>query len=113
VAKTIRQRQRPFCPFWAERNDTLPGAGHDTAVVFTAKATELRGRRREEMQRRGWVVALMMTVLAGCASDEIVKARLDVTVGQQLIDLKNAHDAGALSRAEYDRQRVKLIESVR
>jgi hypothetical protein len=65
------------------------------------------------MQRRGWVVALMMTVLAGCASDEIVKARLDVTVGQQLIDLKNAHDAGALSRAEYDRQRVRLIESVR
>jgi hypothetical protein len=114
VAKTTRQRQRPFCPFWAERNDTLPGAGHDTAVVFTAKAHRLfRDGGEDKMQRRGWVVALTMTLLAGCASDEIVKARLDVTVGQQLIDLKNAHDAGALSRAEYDRQRAKLIESVR
>jgi hypothetical protein len=42
-----------------------------------------------------------------------VRARLDVTVGQQLIDLKQAHDAGALPRAEYDRQRQQLIDSVR
>ncbi|MCU0950807.1 MAG: SHOCT domain-containing protein [Burkholderiaceae bacterium] len=52
-------------------------------------------------------------LLAGCASDEIVRARLDVTVGQQLIDLKKAHDAGALTRAEYDRQRARLIDAVR
>jgi hypothetical protein len=37
---------------------------------------------------------------------------LDVTVGQQLIDLKNARDNGALSASEYDSQRRKLINNV-
>jgi hypothetical protein len=54
-----------------------------------------------------------LALLAGCASDEVLRPRLDVTVGQQLIDLKKAHDAGALSRDEYDRQRSRLIDSVR
>jgi hypothetical protein len=65
------------------------------------------------MQRKGWVVALMLALGTGCASNDIVEPRLDVTVGQRLIDLKKAHDVGALSRVEYDRQRSKLIESVR
>jgi hypothetical protein len=34
-------------------------------------------------------------------------------VGQQLIDLKKARDAGALTADEYDRQRKRLIDSVR
>ena len=61
----------------------------------------------------GLALALAAAGGAGCASEEIVRARLDVTVGQQLIDLKKAHDAGALTRAEYDRQRQQLIDSVR
>jgi hypothetical protein len=61
----------------------------------------------------GLALATVVAASAGCASEEIVRARLDVTVGQQLIDLKQAHDAGALSRAEYDRQRQQLIDSVR
>lgn len=35
--------------------------------------------------------------------------RSNATVGQQLIDLKRAHEAGALSDAEYDSQRSKLL----
>ena len=32
------------------------------------------------------------------------------TTGQQLIDLKKAHDAGALSDAEYEEQKEKLLK---
>ncbi|MDZ7651752.1 MAG: SHOCT domain-containing protein [Burkholderiaceae bacterium] len=63
--------------------------------------------------RRAALVAFVALVATGCATEDIVRPRLDVTVGQQLIDLKQAHDAGALSRAEYDRQRTQLIDSVR
>jgi hypothetical protein len=32
------------------------------------------------------------------------------TVGQQLIDLKKAHDAGAMSDAEYEAQKQKVLK---
>jgi TolB-like protein len=56
---------------------------------------------------------MALALLAGCASNDVVRARVDVTVGQQLIDLKKARDAGALTADEYDRQRKRLIDSVR
>lgn len=59
---------------------------------------------------------LAMTValtVAGCSSSQVTKARLlDVTIGQQLIDLKKARDVGALSTQEYEDQRAMLIRSV-
>lgn len=33
------------------------------------------------------------------------------TVGQQLIDLKAAHDAGAITDAEYNAQKAKVLNS--
>ena len=33
----------------------------------------------------------------------------DVTIGQQLIDLKRAHEAGAMSDTEYAEVKAKLI----
>jgi hypothetical protein len=32
------------------------------------------------------------------------------TLGQQLVDLKKARDAGALTEAEYEQQRQKLLD---
>lgn len=32
------------------------------------------------------------------------------TVGQQLVDLKKAKEAGAISQAEYEAQRKKILE---
>lgn len=52
-------------------------------------------------------------LLSSCSSNQVLRAPVDVTVGQQLIDLKNAHASGALSDREYDQQRRKLIESVK
>lgn len=56
---------------------------------------------------------LTVWMLAGCSSNEVVHAPVKVTVGQQLIDLKKAHESGAMSNAEYDQQRRRLIDSVR
>lgn len=58
-------------------------------------------------------LAAGLAVLAGCSSNEVLRGPVDVTVGQQLIDLKTAHDNGALTQAEYDAQRRRLIETVR
>jgi hypothetical protein len=53
----------------------------------------------------------LLAALAGCSSSEVVR-QVDITVGQQLIDLKKARDNGALNASEYDAQRRKLIASV-
>jgi uncharacterized lipoprotein YmbA len=58
-----------------------------------------------------WLSVAAITLLAGCSSTEVTRT-LDVTVGQQLIDLKKARDNGALSASEYDSQRRKLINNV-
>jgi len=51
--------------------------------------------------------------LAGCGTTEVVPPTMNVSVGQQLIDLKHAHDNGALNDDEYQRQRKQLIDNVR
>ena len=55
-----------------------------------------------------------MTLLAGCAwevgggsKNSIVKP----TVGQQLIDLQKAKDAGAITDVEYQEQKEKVLQS--
>jgi hypothetical protein len=52
-----------------------------------------------------------IALLSGCSSTEVVR-QLDLSVGQQLIDLKKARDNGALSASEYEDQRRKLIRNV-
>lgn len=58
------------------------------------------------------IVALVLGVVA-CSSNEVLRAPLDLTIGQQLIDLKKAHNTGALSNAEYDQQRRRLVDNVK
>jgi hypothetical protein len=55
---------------------------------------------------------VLLAALVGCSSSEVVR-QVDVTIGQQLIDLKKARDSGALSASEYDAQRRMLIDSVK
>jgi len=56
--------------------------------------------------------ALAAVVLAGCGGNEVVRPTVSVSVGQQLIDLKKARDAGALSQREYESQKALLIKNV-
>jgi hypothetical protein len=51
-------------------------------------------------------------VLAACSSPKPAGPRIDVTIGQQLIELKEARDVGALSEKEYARQKKALIDSI-
>ena len=56
---------------------------------------------------------LVVLGLVACSSSEVVRAPLDVSIGQQLIDLKKAHTSGAINDAEYEQQRRQLIREVR
>jgi hypothetical protein len=57
--------------------------------------------------------ALVAALLAGgCASDAPMTTT-NVSLGQQLIDLKDAHDKGALSDKEYKKARENLIDNAR
>ncbi len=58
------------------------------------------------------LVGLLGLSLAACGGHEVVRPTVDVSIGQQLIDLKRAREAGALSDGEYARQRKRLIDSV-
>lgn len=62
-----------------------------------------------------FVVAALLaaSMLGACNSTTVMPPNVNVSIGQQLIDLKKARDAGALSEKEYQRQREDLIDSVR
>lgn len=58
--------------------------------------------------------ALALTLTTGCAignSGKLVLAR-HVSVGQELLDLKAARDAGAITQEEYEEVKAKVLELV-
>jgi hypothetical protein len=61
-----------------------------------------------------WLAVVAAAVLAGCSSTstEVLPPTVNVSIGQQLIDLKKARDSGALSQKEYEAQVRKVIDSV-
>ncbi len=58
-------------------------------------------------------IVLMAGALSACSSTEVVAPTMNVSVGQQLIDLKNARDSNAISQKEWEQQKERLINSVR
>jgi hypothetical protein len=69
--------------------------------------------RRTPFMMKPIVFLLACGVLAACSSTEVVAPTMNVSVGQQLIDLKKAKDSGALSEKEWEQQKKLLIDSVR
>jgi len=57
---------------------------------------------------------IALAVLTACSSarTEVMPPTVNVSIGQQLIDLKKAKDSGALTQKEYEQQARKLIDSV-
>jgi hypothetical protein len=57
--------------------------------------------------------SLILTLLTGCLNLEFgggTKSEMQKpTVGQQMIDLQKAKDAGAISDAEYQAQKSKIL----
>lgn len=59
------------------------------------------------------LAAILCTSLAGCWNGENVHVDLGtVSIGQQLLDLKTAADAGAMSQEEYQMTREKILSLV-
>jgi hypothetical protein len=58
----------------------------------------------------GMSVALALG-LAGCGGGgaEVRSEITTTTKGQQLMDLKKAYDAGAMSKDEYERERQRIL----
>lgn len=54
-------------------------------------------------------------LLAACSSTntEVLPPTVNVSIGQQLIDLKKARDSGAISEKEYQTQSRRVIDSVK
>lgn len=56
-----------------------------------------------------------MVLLSGCLALQIgggdKKEERKVSMGQQLIDLKAARDRGAITDAEYETQKAKVLNS--
>jgi hypothetical protein len=58
------------------------------------------------------LAVLVVTLLGGCACDIGSGSKhttVQPTVGQQLIDLQRAKDAGAITDSEYQAQKNKLL----
>jgi hypothetical protein len=54
------------------------------------------------------LIASLVTM--GCWNGENIHVRLgDVSIGRQLIDLKAAHEQGAMTKSEYDQVRMLLL----
>lgn len=58
------------------------------------------------------VMVLVYSLLVACSSTDVLAPTVNVSVGQQLIDLKKAKDSGALSQSEWEKQKRNLINSV-
>jgi hypothetical protein len=65
------------------------------------------------MTLRSLAACLALMALAACSSNKVLRGPLDVSIGQQLIELKQAHSNGAMNDAEYEQQRKQLIRNVR
>ncbi len=63
-----------------------------------------------------WVLAMAAAAgLGGCSSTstEVLAPTVNVSIGQQLIDLKKARDSNAISEQEYQAQVRRVIDSVK
>lgn len=57
-------------------------------------------------------IVLACGMFAGCSSTQVVAPTMNVSIGQQLMDLKKAKDSGALSQSDWEKQKASLIKSV-
>ena len=59
----------------------------------------------------GCAAAVLTGCVAAIGNRDAGANRHGVTLGQELIDLKKAKEAGALSDAEYQEQRARMLRS--
>ena len=58
----------------------------------------------------GFILSISLLAMSGCWNGDVSNVSLGgVSVGQQLLDLQAAHEADALTDAEYEQARQKLL----
>lgn len=60
-----------------------------------------------------WLIMVVVGVsLIGCGGGgaKVQTEMVSISTGQQLIDLKKALDAGAMTQTEYDHEREKILK---
>jgi len=64
--------------------------------------------------RNALVCAVALLGLYGCGGGgaNVKTTTSTVSIGQQLIDLKNAYTTGAITQDQYEKAKQKLIQSV-
>ncbi len=55
-------------------------------------------------------LALLLS-LSACGGADVKSEISTTTKGQQLLDLKKAYEAGAMSQGEYERERRKVLDA--
>ena len=60
------------------------------------------------------IALLAAVVVAACssASTKVLPPVVNVSIGQQLIDLKKARESGAITQREYEQQAKRVIDNV-
>jgi hypothetical protein len=89
----------------------IPTISSNYAITVVDCAFTKKRILRSLVNMKKLAAVAFIALLSGCSSTEVVR-QLDLSVGQQLIDLKKARDNGALSASEYEEQRRKLIRNV-
>lgn len=69
-----------------------------------------------ETRTRNWILATALLAALGVSAcgggGADVKSEITTTTtGQQLLDLKKAYDAGAMSKEEYERERQRILSN--
>ena len=61
------------------------------------------------------IACMAVALLAACSSTstEVLPPTVNVSIGQQLIDLQKARETGAISQKEYQVQVRQVIDSVK
>ena len=80
-------------------------------------AVALGPASEQSMMRRFTCVLTVaaMVVLSACSSSktEVLPPTVNVSIGQQLIDLKKAKDSGVISESVYQAQVRRVVDSVK
>ena len=61
------------------------------------------------------IACMAVALLAACSSTstDVLPPIINVSIGQQLIDLQKARESGAISQKEYQVQARQVIDSVK
>jgi hypothetical protein len=90
------------------------GAGKGPDGKLAGKAMFFYTRERNMKRKlKVWVMVIVAGVMmAGCGGGgaDVHSTVNSVSTGQQLMDLKRALDAGAMTKSEYEQEREKILE---